>query len=177
MLKTCPSKNFSGTWWRSRTFTIDGARARYTVTSMARRSRKLRWRGLSTPVTWVSLWRHRRWIDEVHQVLRVNALQAFEKCFIGCNQERDLDSVFCGQMSSLYLFSEALAPHQIASIYVLGAAYKVSHSIHLRLVPSRFLSLLLSSLLMCRAVSCNRYRVSFVSRTRAVCWWRPALAR
>ena len=51
--------------------------------------------------------------------------QPFDRCFIGSSQEMDLDTMYCGQMSTLYLFSEALAPQQIAAIYYLGPGYKV----------------------------------------------------
>lgn len=38
----------------------------------------------------------------------------------------DEDSMFCGQMSSIYVFSEALQAQHIAAIYQLGPGYKVS---------------------------------------------------
>ena len=37
----------------------------------------------------------------------------------------DEDTMFCGQMSSLYVFSEALSPQHIGAIYQLGPGYKV----------------------------------------------------
>ena len=37
----------------------------------------------------------------------------------------DGDTMFCGQVSSVYLFSEALAPQQVAALHWLGPAYKV----------------------------------------------------
>ena len=36
------------------------------------------------------------------------------------------ESMFCGQLSSVYLFSEALMPGHVASMYALGPAYKVT---------------------------------------------------
>ena len=41
----------------------------------------------------------------------------------------DEDAMFCGQLSSVYLFSEALTPQQIAAIYYLGPGYKVSRQL------------------------------------------------
>lgn len=32
--------------------------------------------------------------------------------------------MFCGQLSTIYMFTEALSPQQIASIYELGPSYK-----------------------------------------------------
>lgn len=52
--------------------------------------------------------------------------QAFDKCYIGATPELDEDRVFCGQMSAIYLFSEALTTHQICAIHRLGPGYKVS---------------------------------------------------
>ena len=37
----------------------------------------------------------------------------------------DEDTMFCGQMSSVYLFSEAITAQQVAAIYSLGPGYKV----------------------------------------------------
>jgi hypothetical protein len=33
--------------------------------------------------------------------------------------------MFCGQVSSVYLFSEALVPQQVAALHWLGPGYKV----------------------------------------------------
>lgn len=35
--------------------------------------------------------------------------------------------MFCGQMSTVYLFSESLTPQQISAIYYLGPSYKVNN--------------------------------------------------
>jgi hypothetical protein len=37
----------------------------------------------------------------------------------------DEQRVFRGQMSAIYLFSEALSPHQVCAMHRLGAGYKV----------------------------------------------------
>ena len=58
--------------------------------------------------------------------------QPFDKCFIGGSDEGAADHMFSGQLSTMYLFSEALSSAQIASIYELGPSYKVS-GIHLTL--------------------------------------------
>jgi hypothetical protein len=36
----------------------------------------------------------------------------------------DVDTMFCGQVSSVYLFSEALVPQQVAALHWLGPGYK-----------------------------------------------------
>ena len=38
--------------------------------------------------------------------------------------------MFCGQLSSVYLFSEALQPQQIRAINTLGPGYKVRQEVH-----------------------------------------------
>jgi hypothetical protein len=36
----------------------------------------------------------------------------------------DVDNMFCGQLSSVYAFSEALTPQQVAAMHLLGPEYK-----------------------------------------------------
>jgi len=50
--------------------------------------------------------------------------EPFDKCYIGGNAELDKDRLFCGQMSAIYLFSEALNPHQVCAMHRLGPGYK-----------------------------------------------------
>ena len=64
-------------------------------------------------------------MDELKLLLLLLFEQVFDKCYLGCKQDMDEDSMFCGQMSSVFLFSEALSAHQVASIYSLGPGYKV----------------------------------------------------
>ena len=52
-------------------------------------------------------------------------LQAWDKCHIGATAELDEERVFCGQMSVVYLFSEALSTHQVCAMHRLGVSYKV----------------------------------------------------
>ena len=52
-------------------------------------------------------------------------LQPFDKCYIGGSSDGDIDHMFCGQLSTLYMFSEALSPQQIAAMHELGPSYKV----------------------------------------------------
>lgn len=54
----------------------------------------------------------------------VNTSDPFDKCFLGASSEVEADHMFCGQMSSVYLFSESLSPQQIGAIYQLGPNYK-----------------------------------------------------
>ena len=59
-------------------------------------------------------------------MLFMSDFQPFDKCFIGGSDEGAADHMFSGQLSTMYLFSEALSSAQIASIYELGPSYKVS---------------------------------------------------
>ncbi|XP_064636479.1 neurobeachin-like isoform X3 [Lineus longissimus] len=54
----------------------------------------------------------------------VNSSDPFDKCFIGASSENEVDSMFCGQMSTLYMFSEALTPQQVQAVHQLGPGYK-----------------------------------------------------
>ncbi|ETE70830.1 Lipopolysaccharide-responsive and beige-like anchor protein, partial [Ophiophagus hannah] len=54
----------------------------------------------------------------------VNASDTFDKCFLGSSETADANRVFCGQMTAVYLFSEALNAAQIFAIYQLGLGYK-----------------------------------------------------
>lgn len=51
--------------------------------------------------------------------------QTFDKCFLGSSETADANRVFCGQMTAVYLFNEALNAAQIFAIYQLGLGYKV----------------------------------------------------
>lgn len=62
---------------------------------------------------------YREWI------LFESFFQPFDKCYIGATPELDEERVFCGQMSAIYLFSEALTTHQICAMHRLGPGYKV----------------------------------------------------
>uniref|UniRef100_A0A5F8H0X4 Lipopolysaccharide-responsive and beige-like anchor protein n=1 Tax=Monodelphis domestica TaxID=13616 RepID=A0A5F8H0X4_MONDO len=48
----------------------------------------------------------------------------FDKCFLGSSETADANRVFCGQMTAVYLFSEALNAAQIFAVYQLGLGYK-----------------------------------------------------
>ncbi|XP_064086341.1 neurobeachin-like isoform X2 [Macrobrachium nipponense] len=48
----------------------------------------------------------------------------WDKCYIGATPELDEERVFCGQMSAVYLFSEALTAHQVCAMHRLGPGYK-----------------------------------------------------
>ena len=52
-------------------------------------------------------------------------LQPFDKCYIGGTPDVDEERVFRGQMSAIYLFNEALSPHQVCAMHRLGPGYKV----------------------------------------------------
>lgn len=54
-----------------------------------------------------------------------NLFQPFDKCYIGATPELDEERVFCGQISAIYLFSEALTTQQICAMHRLGPGYKV----------------------------------------------------
>ena len=55
--------------------------------------------------------------------------QPFDKCYIGATPDVDEQRVFRGQMSAIYLFSEALSPHQVCAMHRLGSGYKVISTI------------------------------------------------
>lgn len=59
----------------------------------------------------------------------ISSFQHFDKCFIGCSPEGDVESSFCGQMGALYVFTEAITLQQANSLYCLGPAYQ-SHFRH-----------------------------------------------
>lgn len=50
--------------------------------------------------------------------------EVFDKCFIGCTPDSYEMNLFSGQLSSIYMFSHALEPSVIDSIYNLGPSYK-----------------------------------------------------
>lgn len=54
----------------------------------------------------------------------VNTSDTFDKCFLGSSETADANRVFCGQMTAVYLFSDALNAAQIFAIYQLGLGYK-----------------------------------------------------
>ena len=45
--------------------------------------------------------------------------EPFDKCYIGSTAELDKERLFCGQMAAIYLFSEALSPHQVLPLLLL----------------------------------------------------------
>ncbi len=59
------------------------------------------------------------------QMLNLFCLQPFDKCYIGGTPDVDEQRVFRGQMSAIYLFNEALSPHQVCAMHRLGPGYKV----------------------------------------------------
>lgn len=65
---------------------------------------------------------------------KILVLQPFDKCYIGATPELDEERVFCGQMSAIYLFSEALTTHQICAMHRLGPGYKVARYIYIYIV-------------------------------------------
>jgi len=66
-------------------------------------------------------------------------LQPFDKCYIGATPELDEERVFCGQMSAIYLFSEALTTHQICAMHRLGPGYKVAKYIYINVRMNIFI--------------------------------------
>ncbi|KAK7469905.1 hypothetical protein BaRGS_00036068 [Batillaria attramentaria] len=54
----------------------------------------------------------------------VSTSDPFDKCYLGSSMDGDAENMFCGQMSTVYLFSEALLPQQIQAAYLLGPGYK-----------------------------------------------------
>ncbi|XP_052226575.1 neurobeachin-like isoform X2 [Dreissena polymorpha] len=54
----------------------------------------------------------------------VSSSDPFDKCFIGGSSDGDTDHMFCGQLSTVYVLSEALFPQQLSAIHELGPSYK-----------------------------------------------------
>ena len=54
----------------------------------------------------------------------VSTNDPFDKCFLGASSDGDPDTMFRGQMSAVYLFSEYLTANQVSAIYKLGPGYK-----------------------------------------------------
>lgn len=54
----------------------------------------------------------------------VSTNDTWDKCYIGATPELDEERVFCGQMSAVYLFAEALTAHQVCAMHRLGPGYK-----------------------------------------------------
>lgn len=54
----------------------------------------------------------------------VNTGDPFDKCYLGCSHDMDPETMFCGQVSSVYLFSEALTANHVAALEYLGPGYK-----------------------------------------------------
>jgi hypothetical protein len=54
----------------------------------------------------------------------VSTNDPFDKCYIGATPDVDEERVFRGQMSAIYLFNEALSPHQVCAMHRLGPGYK-----------------------------------------------------
>ena len=61
----------------------------------------------------------------MQDALQIYFFQPFDKCYIGATPDVDEQRVFRGQMSAIYLFSEALTPHQVCAMHRLGPGYKV----------------------------------------------------
>lgn len=64
-------------------------------------------------------------IDVLKDLTNTFSFQPFDKCFLGASSDGDPDTMFCGQMSAVYLFNEYLTANQVAAIYSLGPGYKV----------------------------------------------------
>ena len=52
-------------------------------------------------------------------------LQNFDKCFIGAGPDLSDRYAYCGEMSTVYMFNEALSNQTVEALYQLGPAYKV----------------------------------------------------
>ncbi|KAJ7325688.1 hypothetical protein OS493_029114 [Desmophyllum pertusum] len=60
----------------------------------------------------------------------VHANEPFDKCYIGSSPKADVESVFCGQMAAVYVFSEALTAQTVGAIHRLGPGYKGQFKFH-----------------------------------------------
>lgn len=48
-----------------------------------------------------------------------------DKCFIGGSHLNDIQHIFKGQMSAIYVFAEPLGYNTVIALYRLGPGYKV----------------------------------------------------
>lgn len=48
-----------------------------------------------------------------------------DKCFIGGSHMNDIQHIFKGQMSAIYVFAEPLGYNTVIALYRLGPGYKV----------------------------------------------------
>ena len=70
----------------------------------------------------------------------IDPAEVFDKCFIGCTPDSNEINLFSGQLSSFYLFNQALDNQTIEAVYNLGPSYKnqfrfENESAHLHLRP------------------------------------------
>ena len=55
----------------------------------------------------------------------IDQTEVFDKCFIGCTPDQSNElQLFSGQLSSFYLFSQALDPEIVQALFSLGPSYK-----------------------------------------------------
>ena len=64
-----------------------------------------------------------------HKLFVSVLVQVFDKCFLGSSPSATTDSVFRGQMASVYFFKEPQPASIVTCLYKLGPRYCVSDGI------------------------------------------------
>jgi neurobeachin len=64
-------------------------------------------------------------LSNVNMAFYIDANEIFDKCFIGCTPDSSSEiNLFSGQMSTIYLFNQALDGTTVQALFNLGPAYK-----------------------------------------------------
>ncbi|KAL3118074.1 hypothetical protein niasHT_004877 [Heterodera trifolii] len=48
----------------------------------------------------------------------------FDRCFVGCGSQPNVNEAFSGQMAAVYLFSQAISPPLVTALLYLGVSYQ-----------------------------------------------------
>ncbi|KAL3091322.1 hypothetical protein niasHS_007115 [Heterodera schachtii] len=48
----------------------------------------------------------------------------FDRCFVGCGSQPNMNEAFSGQMAAIYLFSQAISPPLVTALLYLGVSYQ-----------------------------------------------------
>uniref|UniRef100_A0A914GZ48 BEACH-type PH domain-containing protein n=1 Tax=Globodera rostochiensis TaxID=31243 RepID=A0A914GZ48_GLORO len=54
----------------------------------------------------------------------VSTADHFDRCFVGCGAQANLNEAFSGQMAAVYVFSQAITPPLVTSLLYLGVSYQ-----------------------------------------------------
>ncbi|CAD5217413.1 unnamed protein product [Bursaphelenchus okinawaensis] len=63
-------------------------------------------------------------VETIYNSWYVNTSENFDRCFVGCGPEPNLNEAFCGQLGAIYLFSQHLSLDQANCLFSLGPTYQ-----------------------------------------------------